>query len=92
MTLYLVFLRLLGLRLIKSLSIIKGDQKSISIAAASILAKVYSYNYMMKMPKKYPSYFFESNKGYETKKHIGALEKHGPIKDFHRFSYKPIKK
>ena len=77
---------------IKSLSIIKGDQKSISIAAASILARVYRDNYMMKMAKKYPSYFFESNKGYGTKKHLSALEKHGPIKDFHRFSYKPIKK
>ena len=77
---------------IKRLSMIEGEQRSISIAAASILAKVNRDNYMMKMGKKYRSYFFESNKGYGTKKHLSALEKHGPIKDFHRFSYKPIKK
>ena len=77
---------------IKSLSIRKGDEHFISIAAASIPAKVYRVNYTMKMAKKYPSYFFESIKGYGTQKHLSAIEKHGPIKDFHRFSYKPIKK
>ncbi|MGL5246483.1 MAG: ribonuclease HII [Mycoplasmoidaceae bacterium] len=77
---------------IENLSIIKGDQKSISIASASILAKVYRDDYMIKMDKKYPNYFFENNKGYGTKTHLDALNKYGPIKDFHRFTYKPIKK
>ncbi|MGL4616814.1 MAG: ribonuclease HII [Mycoplasmoidaceae bacterium] len=77
---------------IENLSIIKGDQKSISIASASILAKVHRDKYMIKMAKKYPNYFFENNKGYGTAIHLDALKKYGPIKDFHRFSYKPIKK
>ncbi|MGL4616647.1 MAG: ribonuclease HII, partial [Mycoplasmoidaceae bacterium] len=77
---------------IENLSIIKGDQKSISIASASILAKVYRDKYMIKMAKKYPNYFFQNNKGYGTKIHLDALNKYGPIKNFHRFTYKPMKK
>ncbi|MGL5640583.1 MAG: ribonuclease HII [Mycoplasmoidaceae bacterium] len=77
---------------IENLSIIKGDQNSISIASASILAKVYRDKYMIKMSKKYPNYFFENNKGYGTKIHLDALDKYGPIKNFHRFTYRPIKK
>lgn len=71
-------------------SIIKGDLKSITIASASILAKVSRDLYMMNISKKYPQYFFEKHKGYGTLLHLKALKKYGPIIGFHRFSYKPI--
>ncbi len=45
---------------------------------------------MIKLDKKYPEYYFKDNKGYLTKKHICALKEFGPIKEIHRFSYKPI--
>lgn len=77
---------------IEQLSITKGDQNSISIAAASIIAKVYRDSYMTNLNDKYPKYNFSANKGYLTKNHILALSKYGPLKDIHRFSYKPIKK
>lgn len=70
-------------------SIIKGDSKSASIAAASIIAKVERDNYMIKMGEKYPNYGFEKHKGYPTKVHKEALKKYG-ILDFHRRSYKPV--
>ena len=76
----------------KTESIIKGDAKSISIAAASILAKVARDRYMIEIANKYPEYHFDSNKGYGTIEHLKAIQKFGPIKDFHRFSYRPIKK
>lgn len=75
----------------KAESIIKGDAKSISIAAASILAKVARDRYMIEIANKYPEYHFDSNKGYGTIEHLKAIQKFGPIKDFHRFSYRPIK-
>ena len=75
----------------KTESIIKGDAKSISIAAASILAKVSRDRYMIEIANKYPEYHFDSNKGYGTIEHLKAIQKFGPIKDFHRFSYRPIK-
>jgi ribonuclease HII len=71
-------------------SIIGGDDKSISIAAASILAKVSRDRYMINISQTYPSYHFDKHKGYGTKEHLLALKKFGPIKGFHRFSYKPI--
>jgi ribonuclease HII len=76
---------------IPMLSIIKGDANSISIAAASILAKVTRDRYMVELAKKYPEYGFEKHVGYGTKIHMDALKKYGPIKGLHRFSYKPIK-
>lgn len=76
---------------IPQLSIVKGDQKSISIAAASIIAKVYRDDLMDKIDKKYPLYDFKNNKGYLTKKHLLSLKENGPIKNIHRYSYKPIK-
>lgn len=76
---------------VKTESIIKGDAKSISIAAASILAKVARDRYMIEIANKYPEYHFDSNKGYGTIEHLKAIQKFGPIKDFHRFSYRPIK-
>lgn len=72
-------------------AIIKGDEKSISIAAASILAKVTRDRYMTEIASKYPQFYFDQHKGYGTKKHELALKKWGAIKGFHRFSYAPIK-
>ncbi|MDR1234990.1 MAG: ribonuclease HII [Mycoplasmataceae bacterium] len=77
---------------IETKSIIKGDEKSISIAAASILAKVSRDRYMKKMDKQYPQYHFGKHKGYGTMEHLKILKKYGPIKNFHRYSYKPIQK
>lgn len=76
---------------IPSNSIIKGDTKSISIAAASVLAKVYRDGLMYKLDKKHPQYGYASHKGYPTKKHLEALEKHGLIKGY-RKTYGPVKK
>ena len=59
-------------------AIVKGDSKSISIAAASILAKVERDKIMKEYHKIYPQYNFEKNKGYGTKEHIEALKKYGP--------------
>ena len=75
---------------IKSTSIIKGDLKSISISAASVIAKVYRDNMMIELDKKYPEYGFAKHKGYPTKKHIEAIKKYGLI-DGYRKSYGPIK-
>ena len=67
-------------------SIIQGDGKSVSIAAASILAKVTKDAMMVKYAEEYPGYSFESNKGYGTKAHYEGLEKHG-ITPIHRRSF-----
>lgn len=75
---------------IPTTSIIKGDAKSISIAAASVIAKVTRDRMMYKLDKKYPMYDLAHNKGYPTKKHLEALEKYGTCK-YHRFSYGPVK-
>ena len=69
---------------------IGGDSKSYSIAAASIIAKVYRDNLMKKLALKYSGYGFEKNAGYGTKEHIEGLKKLG-ITPEHRKSYKPIK-
>jgi len=65
-----------GVGLKNQKAIIKGDEKSISIAAASIIAKVYRDKLMKKLAKKYPFYHFDKNKGYGTKEHIKALKKY----------------
>ncbi len=70
-------------------SIIKGDEKVFSIAAASILAKTERDKLMKKVHKKFPKYDFDKNVGYGTKKHISALKKYGPC-PFHRLSFKPL--
>ncbi len=70
-------------------AIIKGDAKSESIAAASIVAKVYRDNMMKELDKEYPMYDFKSNKGYGTKKHIEAIKKYGVLKE-HRKTFKPV--
>ena len=66
--------------------IVKGDQKSISIAAASIIAKVKRDDMMITYASKYPGYAFEKNKGYGTKEHYEGLRKHG-ITPIHRRSF-----
>lgn len=66
--------------------IIHGDRKSISIAAASILAKVYRDELMQKLHEKYPQYDFYQNKGYGTKKHREAIKEFG-LCDLHRTSF-----
>ncbi len=72
-------------------SIIKGDQKSISIAAASILAKVTRDKMMLDLHREFPNYYFNKNQGYGTKDHIKALEEYG-ITPIHRQSFAPIKR
>ncbi|WP_022767108.1 MULTISPECIES: ribonuclease HII [unclassified Butyrivibrio] len=70
----------------KQISIIKGDAKSVSIAAASIIAKVTRDRLMKEMAQKYPQYAFDSNKGYGTAAHIAALKEYGPC-EIHRRSF-----
>ena len=70
-------------------SIIKGDAKSISIAAASVIAKVTRDRMMYDLDKKYPMYDLANNKGYGTKKHIEAIKEYG-ITKYHRLSFKPV--
>lgn len=74
---------------IPSTSIIKGDSKSISIAAASVIAKVTRDSMMYELDKKYPMYGYGSHKGYPTKKHIEAINKYGLIEGY-RKTYKPV--
>ena len=73
-----------------NIPIIKGDAKSISIAAASILAKVTRDNIMEELDKKYPEYEFKKHKGYPTKRHIELMNEYG-VFDIYRFSYSPVK-
>ncbi|MBR3229901.1 MAG: ribonuclease HII [Bacilli bacterium] len=71
--------------------IIKGDAKSITIAAASVIAKVTRDKMLYEIDKKYPEYGFKNHKGYPTKKHIEAINKYGLI-DGYRLTYGPVKK
>lgn len=71
------------------IDIVKGDQKSCSIAAGSILAKVTRDRIMYELDKLYPEYNFKKNKGYPTKEHLEALEKFGVL-EIHRRSYRPV--
>ena len=71
--------------------IIKGDAKSITIAAASVIAKVTRDKMMYEIDEKYPEYGFKNHKGYTTKKHIEAINQYGLI-DGYRKTYGPIKK
>jgi ribonuclease HII len=64
-------------------AVIKGDQKSISVAAASIMAKVYRDNLMAKIATEFPWYGWERNKGYGTQTHLEVIKKRGPTV-FHR--------
>ncbi|MFT4690172.1 MAG: ribonuclease HII [Verrucomicrobiia bacterium] len=71
-------------------AIVKGDSLSFSIAAASILAKVTRDRLMVEYDREYPDYGFAQHKGYGTKKHMAAIEKHGAC-PIHRMSFAPLK-
>jgi ribonuclease HII len=75
------------LKSIPSTSIIKGDSKFLSIAAASILAKTYRDEYMDMIHEEFPMYNWNKNKGYPTKDHREAIKKYGPCK-YHRMSFR----
>ena len=75
---------------IPNLPIIKGDLKSKTISAASVIAKVTRDRMMIELDKKYPMYGFKDHKGYPTKKHIEAIKKYGLL-DNYRKTYSPIK-
>ncbi len=72
-------------------AIIKGDAKSRSIAAASIVAKVERDRWMRRFGEAFPEYNLESNKGYGTPDHLAALDEHGPT-PIHRHSFEPVAK
>lgn len=76
---------------IPTTSIIKGDAKSITIAAASVIAKVTRDRMLDELDKIYPMYDLKHNKGYPTKKHLEAISKYG-ITKYHRLSYGPVAK
>jgi ribonuclease HII len=69
-------------------SIIKGDEQVLAIASASILAKVWRDELILRLAKKYPEYGLEANKGYGTAHHLLALKEHGPSR-YHRRSFRP---
>lgn len=71
-------------------SIIKGDAKSITIAAASVIAKVTRDRMMYELDQAYPMYGFKQHKGYPTKQHLEAIKKYGLIPGY-RKTYKPVK-
>lgn len=75
---------------IPQLSLIKGDANSLSIAAASIVAKVTRDRMMAEYAKEYPGYAFDKNVGYSTKDHLAGLKQYG-VTPIHRKSFEPIK-
>lgn len=75
---------------IPTTSIIKGDMKSITISAASVIAKVTRDRMLYELDEVYPMYGFKSHKGYPTKKHLEAIENYGILKE-HRRSYGPVR-
>ena len=76
--------------LIPFTTVVKGDAKMMSIAAASILAKTYRDDYMNKIAEEYPAYDWLENKGYPTAKHREAIAQHG-ITPYHRLTFKGVK-
>jgi len=74
---------------IPSTSIIKGDLKSLSISAASVVAKVTRDHMLYEIDKEFPMYDLKNNKGYGTKKHLEGIKKYG-ITKYHRLSFKPV--
>ncbi len=75
---------------IRGEAIVSGDENSISIAGASIIAKVVRDQIMDEMQVKYPEYAFGEHKGYATKQHLDEIKRHGPCQ-IHRRSFEPIK-
>ncbi|GLG00537.1 ribonuclease HII [Alicyclobacillus hesperidum subsp. aegles] len=72
------------------LPVIGGDMRSLSIAAASIVAKVYRDEWMARLHREYPQYGFDSHVGYATKLHLNALREHG-ITPYHRLTFAPVR-
>ncbi|NER23230.1 MAG: ribonuclease HII [Symploca sp. SIO1C2] len=72
-------------------SMIKGDQRSLEIAAASVVAKVWRDDLVMRLATKYPDYDLAANKGYGTQRHRLALQQYGPSPQ-HRLSFSPCRK
>lgn len=70
-------------------ALVKGDGLSLSIAAASVIAKVTRDRYMIEAAQRHPEYGFESHKGYGTREHLEALRRHGPC-PLHRRSFEPV--
>ncbi len=68
-------------------TVVKGDGKYLSIAAASVLAKTYRDDYMLQLHREFPMYDWDKNKGYPTKKHRQAIEQYG-VTPYHRMSYR----
>ena len=75
---------------IPNVPIVHGDALSLSIAAASVLAKVTRDHLMIELDQKHPEYEFKNHKGYPTKRHLELLTKYGPL-DNYRFTYKPVR-
>jgi ribonuclease HII len=73
-----------------TIPLIRGDQKSLSIAAASILAKVSRDHFMIELDTRFPQYGFGSHKGYGTARHHAALQAYGPV-EVHRKTFAPIR-
>ena len=71
-------------------TVVKGDGKYLSIAAASVLAKTYRDEYMQCLHKEYPMYHWDKNMGYPTKAHYEAIKTHG-VTPYHRKSFRLIK-
>ncbi|TAF11174.1 MAG: ribonuclease HII [Nostocales cyanobacterium] len=74
--------------LIPQQTIVKGDERSLNIAAASIVAKVWRDDLLLRLASKYPEYELERNKGYGSQRHLLALQKYGPS-PLHRLSFRP---
>ena len=77
---------------ISQLTIVRGDSKSLSIAAASIVAKVYRDEIMINLHEKYPVYDWDHNKGFPSDKHLSGLDEHGVVVGVHRTKYWPFAK
>ena len=73
------------------IDIAHGDARALCIAAASILAKVTRDHKCIELEKEYPNFKISKHKGYGTKDHLEEIDKYGPVKGLHRFSYKPVK-
>lgn len=71
-------------------SIVKGDKLSLSIACASVIAKVWRDKYMSTLDDRFPQYGFAQNKGYGTRAHLNALNRHGPC-EYHRVTFGPVR-
>jgi ribonuclease HII len=70
--------------------IVKGDEKYLSIAAASVLAKTYRDEYMLKLHEQFPQYHWNANKGYGTLKHRSAIAQHG-VNEYHRKTFRLLR-